>query len=160
MVLSVKILSLKKNYLNVKIPENGLFGYIRINSSRQEDFEKQYEVGTFIKAIIVGFPFDSRENRNQNQQEEEQELLKVEMALEFPHETEDSRHDCHNQCFANIVKKIHPSIDLEKDRFVLRKDDKPVLEIKEEKNSSKAVRTEFRRIMHPKFKNISSGPAI
>jgi hypothetical protein len=33
-MLSVKVLSIKKNYLNVIIPENGLFGYIRLQSNK------------------------------------------------------------------------------------------------------------------------------
>lgn len=48
------------------------------------------------------------------------------MALEFPHKDNDrhegsSRHDCMGVCFPAIVKEIHPLIDLEKDRFDLRK---------------------------------------
>jgi hypothetical protein len=63
-------------------------------------------------------------------------------------------------CFPSIVKEIHPSIDLDKERFDLRKEDKPVIEVKEERTVTKNVKTEYRRISHPKFKNISAGPAI
>lgn len=59
MIMPVKVLSVKKNYLNVIITENGLFGYIKLQSSKStEEYEKIYEKGTIIKAIIVGFPFD------------------------------------------------------------------------------------------------------
>mgnify|MGYP006905795258 CR=1 FL=1 len=59
MIMPVKVLSVKKNYLNVIITENGLFGYIKLQSNKStEDYEKIYEKGTIIKAIIVGFPFD------------------------------------------------------------------------------------------------------
>ncbi len=65
---------------------------------------------------------------------EEQELLKIEMALDFPHKDNDrhdgSRHDCMSLCFPAIVKEIHPLIDLDKDRFDLRKEDRPVIEVK------------------------------
>ena len=77
MIMSVKVLSIKKNYLNVIIPENGLFGYIRLQSNKSvEDYEKIYEKGTFIKAIILGFPFDEK-NYREDQPTEEQELLKI-----------------------------------------------------------------------------------
>lgn len=62
--------------------------------------------------------------------------------------------------FASIVKELHPVIDLDKDRFELRKEDRPVLEVKEEKVYTKTRGTDFRRISHPKFKNISAIPAI
>eukprot|EP00919_Chromeraceae_sp_WS-2016_P029176 GHVR01069174.1.p1 GENE.GHVR01069174.1~~GHVR01069174.1.p1 ORF type:complete len:113 (+),score=5.53 GHVR01069174.1:2471-2809(+) len=112
MIMTVKILSFKKQYLNVVIPENGLYGYIRIYDSKPE-----YEKGNFIKAIIIGFPFDEKKHRDQY--EEEQELLKVEMGLNFPHKTDDRNHDrgvhdCFKVCFPQIVKEIHPLIDLEK----------------------------------------------
>lgn len=72
MIMPVKILSLKKNYLNVIIPENGLFGYIKIQSNKStEDLEKIYEKGTTIKAIIIGFPFDERMYREQSSNEEQ-----------------------------------------------------------------------------------------
>lgn len=59
MIMPVKVLSVKKNYLNVIIPENGLFGYIKLQSNKTpEEYEKIYEKGAFIKAIIIGFPFD------------------------------------------------------------------------------------------------------
>lgn len=40
MILPVKVLSAKNNYLNVVVPENGLFGYIRLG--KQEGVEKLY----------------------------------------------------------------------------------------------------------------------
>ena len=62
MIMQAKVLSLKKNYLNVIIPENGLFGYIKIPPGKpQEEMDKLdtlYEKGTTIKAVIIGFPFD------------------------------------------------------------------------------------------------------
>lgn len=57
--MPVKVLSVKKNYLNVIITENGLFGYIKLpNNKTSEEYESIYEKGTVIRAIIVGFPFD------------------------------------------------------------------------------------------------------
>jgi len=53
MVATVKIISVNQQYLNVVIPENGLFGNIKIYETKPE-----YEKGNFIKAIITGFPFD------------------------------------------------------------------------------------------------------
>ena len=92
MIMSVKVLSIKKNYLNVIIPENGLFGYIRLQSNKAvEEYERIYEKGTYIKAIIIGFPFDEK-NFREDQPTEEQELLKVEMALDFPHKDSPDRH--------------------------------------------------------------------
>ena len=132
MIISVKVLSIKKNYLNVIIPENGLFGYIRLQSNKVvEEYERIYEKGTYIKAIIIGFPFDEK-NFREDQPTEEQELLKVEMALDFPHKDSPDRHekmvhDCMGTCFPSIVRAIHPGIDLDKDRFDLRKEDKPVI---------------------------------
>lgn len=91
------------------------------------------------------------------------------MALEFPHKEaadrlENMRHDCMIQCFPYIVKAIHPNIDLERDRFDLKKEDKPVIENREdkekEKTAPKNIKPEFRRIAHPKFRNISAQPAI
>lgn len=69
MIMPVKILSMKNNYLNVKIPENGLFGSIKIPNNKSEDFEKMYEVNTYIKAIIIGFPFDEKKYRQQSEEE-------------------------------------------------------------------------------------------
>jgi len=37
MIMQVKVLSLKKNYLNVIIPENGLFGYIKIPPGKSQE---------------------------------------------------------------------------------------------------------------------------
>ena len=56
--MPVKVLSARNNYLNVIIPENGLFGYIRMNNTK--DNEAQYPKGATIKAIILGFPFDPK----------------------------------------------------------------------------------------------------
>lgn len=36
MIMQVKVLSMKKNYLNVIIPENGLFGYIKLQGKTPE----------------------------------------------------------------------------------------------------------------------------
>jgi hypothetical protein len=59
MILPVKVLSVKRNYLNVIIPENGLFGYIKLQSNKTpEEYESIYEKGTTVKAVIIGFPFD------------------------------------------------------------------------------------------------------
>jgi hypothetical protein len=53
------------------------------------------------------------------------------MTLDFPHKdtdrSEGSHHDCMLVCFPSIIKEIHPIIDLEKDRFVLMKEDRPVV---------------------------------
>lgn len=64
MVVTVKVLSVNRQVLNVVIPENGLFGYIKLQENRP-GFERtnlnnkpQYEKGMFIKAVIIGFPFD------------------------------------------------------------------------------------------------------
>lgn len=165
MIMQVKVLSMKKTYLNVIIPENGLFGYIKLQGKTTEEtekYEKIYEKGTTIKAVIIGFPFDEKAFRDQPL--EEQELLKIEMALDFPHKDNDrhdgSRHDCMNMCFPAIVKEIHPLIDLEKDRFDLRKEDRPIIEVKEEKLVTKNIKPDYRRIAHPKYKNIGAIPAI
>lgn len=58
MVSTVKIISVSQQYLNVVIPENGLFGNIKIYETKPE-----YEKGNFIKAIITGFPFDEKRSR-------------------------------------------------------------------------------------------------
>jgi hypothetical protein len=52
------------------------------------------------------------------------------------------------------VKEIHPKIDLQ--YFLLKNEDIPVLEVKEEVRT----RTELRLINHPKFKNIGISKAI
>ena len=152
MIFTVKIVSVTQQSLNVVISENGLFGYIRIY-----EIKKEYEKGNYIKALILGFPFDEKKYRS-NSSEDDQELLKVEMGLKFPHKSEDQAHDCLITCFPPIVKEIHPLIDFEKERFDLRKDDRPIVEIKEE--TMTRVRTEYRRISHPKYKNMNSGAAI
>ena len=77
MIMPVKVLSVKKNYLNVIITENGLFGYIKLQTGKtNEQYESIYEKGSYIKAVIIGFPFDQR-NFREDQPTEEQELLKV-----------------------------------------------------------------------------------
>lgn len=54
MIFTVKIISVvKERFLNVVIPENGLFGSIRIYEDKPE-----YQKGNFIKAVITSFPFD------------------------------------------------------------------------------------------------------
>lgn len=59
MVVTVKVLSVNRQFLNVVIPENGLFGYIRLpNDNRNNSKPVQYEKGQFIKAVITGFSFD------------------------------------------------------------------------------------------------------
>ena len=64
MVVTVKILSVNKQFLNVVIPENGLFGFIKIPMDRgNEKNQSDYEKGQFIKAVITGFPFDERRQR-------------------------------------------------------------------------------------------------
>lgn len=40
MIMQVKVLSTKKNYLNVIIPENGLFGYIKLQGKTPEELER------------------------------------------------------------------------------------------------------------------------
>lgn len=79
------------------------------------------------------------------------------MSLNFPHKTDERNHDCFESCFPVIVKEIHPLIDLEKNNFDLKKEDKPVIEVKEE---IVRPRNDFRRISHPKYKNISIGTAV
>ncbi len=69
MIMTVKIISTKKNYLNVVIPENGLFGYIKIMGSKEQT-EEMYEKGAYIKAIIIGFPFDEKKFRDQAEDEQ------------------------------------------------------------------------------------------
>ena len=111
-MLQVKVLSIKKNYMNVILPENGLFGYIKLPGNKEtEEWEEQYPKGTTIKAIIIGFPFDERSYREQS--ENEQELLKIEMALDYPPPSSEDIKDN----FPIIVKEIHPLIDLDKERF-------------------------------------------
>lgn len=86
------------------------------------------------------------------------------MALDFPHKDNDrhdgSKHDCMQICFPSIVKEVHPLIDLEKDRFDLKKEDKPIIEVKEERVVPRNIRADFRRISHPKYKNVGALPAI
>lgn len=60
MIVTVKILSVNEKSLNVVIPENGLFGWIKIYDKKPE-----YQKGNFIKAIISSFPFQqSNEDRH------------------------------------------------------------------------------------------------
>ena len=70
MIATVKIINVNQQYLNVVMPENGLFGNIKIYEIKPE-----YEKGNFIKAIITGFPFDER--RSRDRPDDDQELLKV-----------------------------------------------------------------------------------
>lgn len=81
------------------------------------------------------------------------------MGLSFPHKTDDKtyEHDCFESCFKNIVRELHPLIDLE--RFDLKKEDRPVIEVRDD-TSSRPMKTEFRKISHRKFKNLAVGPAI
>lgn len=59
MIVTAKILSVNERSLNVVIPENGLFGWIKIHD-RKPDYQK----GNFIKALILSFPFQqSMDNR-------------------------------------------------------------------------------------------------
>ncbi len=37
MIMPVKVLRVKTNYLNVIIPENGLFGYIKLQSNKSAE---------------------------------------------------------------------------------------------------------------------------
>ena len=63
-LLQVRVLSIKKGYMNVIVPENGLFGYIRLPPGKeQEEWDQQYPKGSTIKAIVIGFPFDERAHR-------------------------------------------------------------------------------------------------
>lgn len=75
------------------------------------------------------------------------------MSLSFPNKSEQKNNDG----FLAIVKEIHPLIDLENNQFDLKKEDKPVIEVKEE---IIRPRNDFRKISHPKFKNVSLGTAI
>lgn len=88
-----------------------------------------------IKAVIVRFPFDPADNarrHHENRMEahhEEQELLKVEMALNFPY-VSSKAHNYIGEFFDNIVKEIHPRIDSQ--HFQIKIEDIPVIEVKEE----------------------------
>lgn len=163
-VLQVRVLSIKKNYMNIILPENGLFGYIKLPSGKeQEEWEEQYPKSSTIKAVVIGFPFDERAYRENSS--EEQELLKIELGLDFPRKDHDdrhegSRHENFHIDFPPIVKEIHPLIDLEKDRFELLREDRPTIEVREERIAPKNIKTEFRRISHPKYRNMSAAPAI
>jgi hypothetical protein len=73
MVVTVRILNVNQQYLNVVIPENGLLGYIKLpndkNLDRNNNNNKptKYEKGMFIKAVITGFPsFDDRRHRERH----------------------------------------------------------------------------------------------
>lgn len=129
MVFSVKIISVSTHFLNVKIIDNGLMGSIRLQESNDK-FKKD----DIIKAVIVRFPFDPADPKirhNESRPEahrEEQELLKVEMALNFPHTTP-KPHNCLAECFEDIVREVHPKIDLK--YYQLKGEDIPAIEIKE-----------------------------
>lgn len=86
-----------------------------------------------MKAVITGFPFQQSELRPRND-DKELELLKVDMGLSFPHKIEDKSqdHNCFEICFKTIIKELHPLIDLEKDRFDLKKEDRPVIEVRDD----------------------------
>jgi hypothetical protein len=83
------------------------------------------------------------------------------MGLSFPHKIEDKSqdHNCFEICFKTIIKELHPLIDLEKDRFDLKKEDRPVIEVRDD-GLGRAMKTEFRKISHRKFKNLPVGPAL
>jgi hypothetical protein len=125
MVVTVRVLSVNQQYLNVVIPENGLFGYIKLPNDKTGDRsgdrtgnnnnKPKYEKGQFLKAVITGFPsFDDRRQRDRQEGDQEQELLKVDMSFNFPHKSEEKGHDCQRQCLPSILKEIHPNIDLDK----------------------------------------------
>jgi hypothetical protein len=62
MIVTAKILSVSERSLNVVIPENGLFGWIKIHDKKPE-----YQKGNFIKALILSFPFQqTMDNRRGN----------------------------------------------------------------------------------------------
>lgn len=73
--------------------------------------------------MLVRFPFDPIDEKKRGHEQrheihhEDQELLKVDMALSFPHVTSKT-HNCLTECFENIVREIHPKIDLQ--YFVLK----------------------------------------
>lgn len=67
MIATVKIISVNQQYLNVVIPENGLFGNISIKS---HDNRTEYEKGKFIKAVITGFPFDEKRSRDKSEDDQ------------------------------------------------------------------------------------------
>lgn len=72
MVVTVRVLSVNQQYLNVVIPENGLFGYIKLPNDKNFDRNNQrptkYEKGMFIKAVITGFPsFDDKRHRERQE---------------------------------------------------------------------------------------------
>lgn len=60
MVVTVRVLSVNQQFLNVVIPENGLFGYIKLPNDKTGDRntsnKPKYEKGMFLKAVITGFP--------------------------------------------------------------------------------------------------------
>lgn len=132
MVFSVKVIGVSPHYLNVKIIDNGLMGSIRLPPDTKEG---QYKKDDIIKAVIDRFPFDPSDSKMRHNDQrmdshhEEQELLKVDMALNFPHVTT-KPHSCLNECFENIVKEVHPNIDLK--YFQPKNEDVPVIEVKEE----------------------------
>lgn len=73
MVVTVRVLSVNQQFLNVVIPENGLFGYIKLPNDKTGERmvertgntnRPKYEKGQFLKAVITGFPsFDDRRQR-------------------------------------------------------------------------------------------------
>ena len=72
MVVTVRVLSVNQQYLNVVIPENGLFGYIKLPNDKNFDRNNQkptkYEKGMIIKAVITVFPsFDDKRHRERQE---------------------------------------------------------------------------------------------
>lgn len=56
-----------------------------------------------------------------------------------------------------MVKEIHPNIDLDRGVFELKREDMPVVEVREE---APRVMNTYRKISHPNFKNITIATAI
>lgn len=66
MVVTVRVLNVNPQFLSVVIPQNGLFGHIKLpmdKGNNDRNNKPKYEKGTFIKAVIIGFPFDDRRQR-------------------------------------------------------------------------------------------------
>ena len=134
MIIPVKVISVKKHFLNVIQVQSGLFGSIKLQSNKSvEEYEKIYEKGAIIKTVLIGFQLGEKNkfSKDRGPKNQEEDLLRAEMSLEFPHkdseQSELGRHNCMKLCFPWIVKQLHPPIDLDKDRFDLRREDRPVL---------------------------------
>lgn len=69
MIVTVRVLNVNPQFLSVVIPENGLFGHIKLPMDKGNDrnSKPKYEKGTFIKAVIIGFPFDDRRQRERQE---------------------------------------------------------------------------------------------